>query len=406
MAIQRATGAKAVTPPPSTTANNTAPANPDKTVGVHTGAEARERALREAEETRIARENRAMGYDFSAYNGLRFRLADPNKVQRENDRSIPRFAADVIILDKSWDDLYYVYEHEIYDDAAKSLNYYLCSHETHNCPVCPTIRPVRGGDPVERGAYIMHTTILDVTEETDYSGNTHEYRKRPMAISSQLHPEFIKLMGEAMQKHGTIRGMMLLMERDSNFNSKIGRPVVRPDGAMYVMVTEEDLINEFGHEEERSDDGNNTLIKPANFDIMPYNYGHIFPKLDHAYVKKLQEKFGASNNGPAAANNSVGRNWREEGGSTNAAAPPPRVRSRSSYTASAPPDAPRTQTAQQQEAVEEQQQKAPPPRVRSRAQAPSEQSAAAPSRQRVRPVTEGTAAAKGSDINAEIPWKD
>lgn len=415
MAIPRAIGGKAVT--------GAAPLPVSS--GVHTGKEARERALREAEETRVAREARALGNDFIAYNNARFRLADISKPQKERDKSILRTAADVIILDKSWDDLYYIYEHQIYDEAAKTVNHYLCAHETQNCPVCPTQRGY-GGQPMERGSYMMHMSVLDITPETVYDGTEFDHRKRPLALTNQLHAEFIKLMGEAMETHGTIRGMMILMERDGSFNSNVGRPVVRPDGAMYVMVSEEDLMLDFGHEEEKSEDG--ALIKPANFDIIPYDYGSIFPKLDRAYVQKLQEKFGTPQGGVPPAGS--GRDWQRDGGQATAPTPP-RVRSRSSYAPSAAPAAPAEAVEEAQEddgTLPEVATPTPPasvPRVRTRGATatptaplpPPTGEPVAPSattRTRVRPI--GTAAAPvagtstvkraATGVDKDIPWNE
>ena len=313
--------------------------------GIHRGAEARARAEAEMQTDQQQREFRAEGKDLVDYNRRRFKLDDPSRPPLKEGYT-PSYEADLIVLDRSWDDLAYVYEHNIEVDGRWG-NFEMCVHETSICPVCAKLF---GGRMDRKGDYVTHITVLDLREVwSERQGRRIMHIKRPLVIKKQVQALLMPLFKSAMDQHGTIRGMHLFMVRDTTLNSSVGRPVMMAslNGAMYEMLTEEQLVAEFDNEEVR-DPETNELKKPAHFDIEPYPYLSILPDPSSiSYVSYLRERYGSGSPATPGSRQDSENAWRNRGNSAGAStapgAAPPRYRTRSQTTYE-----PRSQEAQKE----------------------------------------------------------
>lgn len=264
---------------------------------VHTGTSAREIAMRELEQQNQRREQSAMGLNLDQVNRYRFRLQEGEE-------------ADIIVLDHSVDTAGFRYEHHMPDSEGRWTVFEGCPQEYDHCPLCDGIDSRKAG-------YVMFLTVLDLRGFTRQNGEFVPHYKRLMAVKGNLQPEFFKLSDAAVREHGTMRGMQLLMARDGTINSQIGHPIMDPAGSMYSIIPEDVLTQEFGHDEERDDEG--VLRKPANYDITPFSYTQLFPRVTG---EELRRRYGGG--APAGSRSDTEAEWgRGAGGHT-----PPRTRSR------------------------------------------------------------------------------
>lgn len=189
---------------------------------------------------------------------------------------------EIVILDESLEHGIAIREHNIQGSDGKWGNFEPClDGEGVECPVCKS----HGAN----SALILFLTVNVRKEWTSKkTGETHAYSKMLLPVKRGLIPKFRKLEAIALKNNGTLRGTMLLMERgteDTSFST--GEPVPLEDGSAMDFYTEEDLLDEFGHDEVKSREGK--VIKPANEDTKPYDYRKLFPKPDAA---ELRERHG------------------------------------------------------------------------------------------------------------------
>lgn len=193
--------------------------------------------------------------------------------------------ADAIILDSQLGPRFY--EHERYRKDAprgQKFTYECCPGEWDSCPCCEGV-----GGFSQRG-FVMMLTVLDLTPYT-YPAD-HRYKpnltvpvtKKLMAVKLEQQGFFKR----RLEQQGTLRGMHLLMTRDTQTVSKIGNPEYQDQ---YDDAT---LLAEYGHDAELDRDGN--VLRPANDILMPVNYGIIFPKPSGA---DLRHRYGG--NAPAGS---------------------------------------------------------------------------------------------------------
>jgi len=203
--------------------------------------------------------------------------------------------ASIIVLDKSMDDLFYLYEHAIPgpgQDGWKNTEEVVCVKEHENCPICE----LAGGsnERFKNSYYCMVLTILDLTPwESKDGSKSGDYTKRLMVIKANQIADFSRLMDVCEQKHGTIRGMELLLARDggkNNMSPAVGKPIPDNDANMYYLMTEAELEDEFGHDAETGREGQ--VLKEADEDIMVFDYEELFPYPD---VEELAARYGGRN---------------------------------------------------------------------------------------------------------------
>lgn len=357
--------------------------------GVVMGRQAR--AISEMEHTKQAERQslRAQGANWDDYNRRRFYLSSPGD------------QADVIILDKDIDSLGFVYEHNMPQQDAQGRQivnertqkprygaFETCPTETNLCPLC-----LKGS---HYSAYNMHMTVLDLRGYNSERLGRVEHVKRPLVIPSNLHPVFFKMLDQAMEKHGTIRGMQIMLERDNYDKSAgCGRPQ-EIDGSFYVMIPENEIMASFSHEAIMADD-NETTIKPKNFDVVPFDYMKTIPRPDAAYLRQKYNLSGGTSPSSDTEANWSGARTNANAQNTNNRAALPRARSRSAMTAPAVQEVATVVEDTQEVATP---QVAASSRVRSRPSVATPPSAPVAAQQIVRRATSGPV----NEIDKDIPF--
>ena len=92
---------------------------------------------------------------------------------------------------------------------------------------------------------MMMLSVMDLKGFTTRGGEFVPQSRRLMAVPHVLHDSFFNLCNAAMREHGTIRGMHLLMSRETQQEAAIGKPIMMEGGQMFEMMTEEEIFAEF-----------------------------------------------------------------------------------------------------------------------------------------------------------------
>ncbi len=204
---------------------------------MHRGQDA---VSRQEEEVRRAQERREKG--FAPY---RYRLP-------ANTRG------DIIILDNDLGPCFY--EHAIPgpgNDWSKTKNE-LCPKEYDACPLCASR---------EESYWAMFMSVMDLRGyEAKKTGVWVPHSRKLLVVKTSQQPAFMRLRERAPD--GNMRGMQLLMVRDSASSANIGTP------ELVTCHDEATLLQEFSHPEVKAQDGR--VIKPANSDVYPYDYDQLF----------------------------------------------------------------------------------------------------------------------------------
>lgn len=136
-----------------------------------------------------------------------------------------------------------------------------CIAATDACPICSMPKH----NPTDK----ILVTVLDLTPYSykDKDGNTvqKEYTKRELAIGTKQLPMFQSF---ASLNNGSLRGLVLNMTRGHE-KLEVGTGVP----SFNQVLTEEDLIESFGHEERKNDEGK--VVVQENAAIYPFEYAKI-----------------------------------------------------------------------------------------------------------------------------------
>jgi len=170
---------------------------------------------------------------------------------------------------------------------------------------------------------VMMLSALVLKEFQTKNGQTVKWSKMLLPIKIGQFDLFRRLEAAAKKECGTMRGMYLVMARSKTDNKspRIGEPVILENGKMFEMIPEAELEEEYGHDEVKGQDGK-TVIRPADFDITPYDYVKLFPEPDVS---------GSKQNGPANGSTEEALREFEEGeqsGGEEQSAPSTRTRRR------------------------------------------------------------------------------
>ena len=110
-----------------------------------------------------------------------------------------------------------------------------------------------------------------------------------MVVKTQQISDFARLEAACRKQHGTMRGMVLVMERDNDRQSnRIGKPIILDNGAMFDFENEATLLRDWGSEPVIE---NGKVIRPENVDITPFDYDRILPLPD---PEELARRFGGT----------------------------------------------------------------------------------------------------------------
>ncbi len=217
----------------------------------------------------------------SGFMPFRFWLTSPDsKKFKEGDDE-----AEIIILDESIDSGFVRYEHNLQlpdpNTGKSTWGNIRPSLKDSDLP-CPI--SAKYGDP----SLMLFLTVLVLKPYTTKSGEVIEQSRKLLPLTRGQYPAFAKLEELAMKKHGTMRGMLLFMKREPGGKTfRTGVPTLLDDGTMFDMLSEEDLIEDFGHEAMKNRDGK--VYKQENEDLQPFNYREVFPPVD---PEEIYKEFG------------------------------------------------------------------------------------------------------------------
>jgi hypothetical protein len=179
------------------------------------------------------------------------------------------------------------YEHQLQNPkTGKWDSYEPCPKEWEPCPICMADAE-KGGGWGKDSAYLMFLTVAELTPWTDKEGREHAYSIRLLAVKAQHHGFFVR----QFDRHGTLRGMHLLMSRDTKNTPNHGTP------EFVEMHSEEDIIGTFGHEAVVVE---GKTVKPTNADCFPVDYDRIFKEPNAADIR-LRHGLGGAPAGSRAA---------------------------------------------------------------------------------------------------------
>jgi len=221
------------------------------------GAAARQTAESEVARQRDAAERRASG----VYMPYRFRL----KVGE---------AREIVILDADLGICFY--EHHMKNPTTGKWDIYeTCPKEWEACPICEMATDKNNRFNAKESYYVMMLTCIDMTPYTKKDGTVMPYSKFLLPVKAQGQGFFMRLM----DRHGTLRGIQLLMTRDTQQTASIGTP------EFLEKHDEASIIESFGHPAViGQQDGK--VLKPANADCFPFPYDKLFKKPSGADLRR------------------------------------------------------------------------------------------------------------------------
>jgi hypothetical protein len=182
----------------------------------------------------------------------------------------------------------------------------LCPKTFEPCPICSGEVKMEGAG--KESYYVMMLTVMDMTPyfKNDKRPGAEAgakievpYSRKLLAVKAADQGFFIR----QFDRKGTLRGMHLLMARDSKDVSSIGRPELQlgteenPD--FNGFHSDEAIMDSFGSPEVK-DTTSGKVIKQANVDCYAFDYGKLFSKPDGATLRKKYHVGGVP--GSASAN--------------------------------------------------------------------------------------------------------
>lgn len=269
-------------------------------------------------------------------------------------------------------------EHNLKDSEGKWGNFESCCADFANCPLCDKA----GSEGFGASTFVVMLTCLVLKEWTNKkTGEVHAYSRMLLPIKLGQKEKFLELQKHALREQGSMRGLYLVMKRGAGDQSvSTGEPVMLDNGKLYDLIDEDTLVKDYGHPPVKNREGK--VIKPANGDLEPFDYGQLFPRPD---PDDLSRRFGVRQSG---SRRSVAEDWDKDQDAA------PEAASASQEAAPARRRRGAAQEPAQEAIVDEVATPAPGPARRRGAAAAPAQEAAAPARRR--------GAAKPAD--GKDPW--
>lgn len=231
----------------------------------HSGAAGRERALALLEQQEAEREARLA----TPLMPFRFRMDVGD-------------AKEVVVVDDAPD--FFRTEHNLQDPRSKRYDVYLpCIDEHTNCPACSkSSRPAY---------YAMYLTIIDINPYiSTKTGEEIPFSKKLLVVKPMQQKKILRYY----ERHGTLRGMILLMTRDGDKDASIGDP------EFVEFMSEEDLQTYVSEYTDKEGVVHETLC------YEPYDYEALFPDMSEAQLSALVGG-GASAGSRHADDRAIGR---------------------------------------------------------------------------------------------------
>jgi hypothetical protein len=222
---------------------NTSPARPVAASGggwMKTGAQARQQTEAEMQRQRDAAEKRGQP------RLLRFRLKTPE-------------SREIVVLDREPGPCFY--EHQLQNPRTGKWDIFeTCPKEWEPCPICD------GAAGGKESYYVMMLTIIDTTPWSNKDGMSFPHSQMLLPVKAEQQGFFLR----QFDRRKSLRGMKLLMSRDTGKSASIGMP------EFVEMLSEEQIIASFGHEQVTGNDGR--VFKQKNADCFPMSYDKLFKK--------------------------------------------------------------------------------------------------------------------------------
>lgn len=212
------------------------------------GAEAGLARMRQEEEkAKVRKEARQLA------NSMPFRYYTPVGETRE-----------VIIVDEEFS--FFRNEHNLKNPATNRFDLFTpCIDEVANCPVCSA----HGSKP---SYFAMYLTVIDLTPYTTRDGDQVEWSKKLLVakLSSQ------KKLARLYERHGTLRGMVLELSRDSDKDPSIGGTIE------FIEFMEEADLETYVTE---YTDKDGKVHEVVGFE--PFNYEELFPDMTEEELERM-----------------------------------------------------------------------------------------------------------------------
>lgn len=175
----------------------------------------------------------------------------------------PGESASIIIVDDAPD--FFRMEHALMNPRTKRFNLFVpCIDEHTNCPACAAS---------DKPPYFaMYLTVIDLTPFTNGAGEEVDWTKKMMVVKSTQQKKLMRLY----EKHGTLRGMELVMTRDGDMDAAIGNDI-----EFQGFVDEEELetyVTEYTDKEKKVHEV---------FGDEPFDYEDIYPDLSEKEISAL-----------------------------------------------------------------------------------------------------------------------
>lgn len=159
-------------------------------------------------------------------------------------------------------------EHACKNPRTQHFDLFLpCIAEVANCPVCAT-------HPDKQPYFAAFLTIIDLTPYTDKTTDEEvPFSKRLLEIKPMQQKKFMRLQ----QQHGTLRGMVLSMTRDTKKDARIGNDIEYAG----ERLSEEDLQTYVRIYTDRAGKEQEIL------GYEPFNYEEIFPDMSEEQLRAI-----------------------------------------------------------------------------------------------------------------------
>lgn len=232
-----------------------ATAHSNDTSWMKQGAAAHQAQAQEMERQKRLAEERAKAFNMP----LRYWLGAPGQ-------------GDILLLDADIGPCFY--EHGLRDSKGKFGNLFeACPKEWEPCPLCEA--------DGKESYYVMMLSCIDMRSYTNRQNVVIPHSRKLLPVKAQEQGFFMRLM----ERHGSLRGIHLLMARDNQNSPSIGR------AEFIAKYTEEDILASFGHPERRDPKDATKIVKAANADCYPFEYGKLFHRPSAA---DLRARYGGT----------------------------------------------------------------------------------------------------------------
>ena len=133
----------------------------------------------------------------------------------------------------------FIYEHNLRNPRTGKYDIYeACPKEWENCPVCAGEGTGDRADGWGRDSgYIMFLTAMDLTPYTKKDGTVVNFSRKLLPVKAAQQGFYLR----QFDKYGSLRGLQLLMTRDTKDSPQIGN-------AEYIeRHSEQEILASFGH---------------------------------------------------------------------------------------------------------------------------------------------------------------